>query len=131
MREIDGFLALVFSKPSNDVDNLAGDCVETFERFRAPLSQEDIARRRTTNLSPRQDNLLLRWGYPYVFDEFRFHMTLTERLDDAKRKAVASVLAPKVAPFCQSPFEIDAISLALQPDRSAPFVVVERFPLLG
>ena len=131
LRDVDGFLALVFSKPSDDVDNLAGDCVETFERFRAPLSQEDIDRRRATGLSHRQDELLLRWGYPYVFDEFRFHMTLTERLDDAKRTDVASVLAPKVAPFCQSPFAIDAISLAHQSTRSAPFVVVDRFPLLG
>jgi len=126
-----GFLALTLSEPSPVIDRLAGDCVEAFERFRAPLSDRDIARRREADLTPGQDELMQRWGYPYVFGEFRFHMTLTERLSEAERQAVQAALAPHVAPFCRAPLMLDGVSLVAQADRSAPFALVERFALQG
>jgi putative phosphonate metabolism protein len=131
LTDLYGFLALTLSAPSPAIDRLAGDCVEAFERFRAPLSDQDIARRREADLSPAQDELLAHWGYPYVFDEFRFHMTLTERLDDAERRQVQAALAPHVAPFCAAPLVIDGLSLVAQADRASPFAVIERFAVQG
>ncbi len=46
---------------------------------------KELQRRRAANLTPRQEFLLMHWGYPYVLDEFRFHMTLTRRLPDEKQ----------------------------------------------
>ena len=39
------------------------------------------------NLTPRQDAMLVRWGYPYVFDTWFFHMTLTRRLSAAEKRS--------------------------------------------
>lgn len=131
LRAFHGFLALMLSAPCEDSDRFASDCVESFERFRAPLSDKDLARRRETDLTPRQDEHLMRWGYPYVFDEYHFHMTLTEQLPDAKCQALRDALMPHMAPFCAEPLMLDAVSLVAQADRGAPFTVVERFALRG
>jgi len=131
LRAFHGFLALMFAEPSPQVDMLAQTCVETFERFRAPLSDIDLARRREADLTPHQDELLQRWGYPYVEDEFRFHMTLTEQMSDAHCDMVQAALAPHVAPFCTEPLALEAVSLVAQEDRRSPFVLVERIALKG
>jgi hypothetical protein len=80
-------------------------------------------------LSPAQEALLDRWGYPYVMEEFRFHMTLTARLDDEEGIAVARELGPLVEPLCGAPLPIDAISLFHQSDRDTPFRALRRYVL--
>lgn len=77
---IDGFIALVPEVQSAELSRLAADIVEHFDQFRAPLAADDRARRLDAGLTGRQIELLDRYGYPYVFEEFRFHMTLTDRL---------------------------------------------------
>jgi putative phosphonate metabolism protein len=86
--EIGAFVALVPAAPCRPLDDLAAACVERFDRFRAPLTAPDLARRLAAPLTERQRAQLDRWGYPYVFDEFRFHMTLTGPLADAERAPV-------------------------------------------
>lgn len=76
---ISGFIAVIPAKLSDELQQLAADCVTEFDAFRAPLTQEDRARRRPERLTERQRDYLDRWGYPYVMEEFRFHMTLTGR----------------------------------------------------
>jgi putative phosphonate metabolism protein len=122
-----GFIALVPQAPSATLDALAADCVEAFDRFRAPLDESEIARRRAAGLTPRQDRNLLRYGYPYVLDDFRFHMTLTERLEPPERDRVLALLAERAAPVCATPLAIDAIAIFEQPARDAPFVLRRRF----
>ena len=77
---ISGFIALVPGEPSAELERLAAECVSEFDSFRAPLTPEDRARRNPAALTPRQCEHLDRWGYPYVMEDFRFHMTLTGRL---------------------------------------------------
>jgi putative phosphonate metabolism protein len=122
-----GFIALVPAAPSAALDALAADCVEAFDRFRAPLEAAELARRRVAGLTPRQDRNLLRYGYPYVLDDFRFHMTLTERLQAPERDQVLALLAERAAPICATPLTIDAIATFEQPARDAPFVLRRRF----
>jgi putative phosphonate metabolism protein len=124
-----GFIALVPATSSAPLDALAADCVEAFDRFRAPLDEAEIARRRASGLSPRQDGHLLRYGYPYVLDDFRFHMTLTERLQAPERDRVLALLAELAAPVCAKPITIDAIAIFEQPSREASFTLRRRFPL--
>ena len=66
-------------RPSPALAALAGACVTALDRFRAPPTPEEIARRRATGLDPVDAANLARWGYPWVLDRFRFHMTLTRR----------------------------------------------------
>jgi putative phosphonate metabolism protein len=124
---LDGFIALVPAASSPALDALAADCVEAFNGFRARLDEAEIGRRRAAGLTPRQDRHLLRYGYPYVLDDFRFHMTLTERLQQPEHDQVLAVLAERAMPICATPFMIDAIAIFEQPARDAPFVLRRRF----
>jgi putative phosphonate metabolism protein len=126
---LDGFLALVPAEPSPELDDLAAACVREFDRFRAPLSEEDRARRRPERLSERQRDYLERWGYPYVLEEFSFHMTLTDRLDEPERGQVRAVLERFLAPVLAEPMRVADVALFAQTHRVAPFNVVARFPL--
>jgi putative phosphonate metabolism protein len=123
---IGAFTALVPAGPQDAVGALAGECLSAFNDFRAPLDQGDRARRLAARLSPRQIELLERWGYPYVFEEFRFHMTLTGRLPADERARFVAALAAAFAPLADEPVEIDAVSLLRQDDRAARFRVVAR-----
>jgi hypothetical protein len=71
------FIALVPVGSNAEISRLAASCLEAFDPYRAPLSAADRERRSRAGLTPRQIELMDRWGYPFVLDEFRFHMTLT------------------------------------------------------
>jgi len=126
---IGSFTALVPAGSEDAVRTLAGACVTAFNDFRAPLSAHDRERRLAARLSPRQVELLDRWGYPYVFAEFRFHMTLTGRLPPHEQARWQAALAADFAPLAPAPVDIDAVSLVRQDDRGAPFRVIARRPL--
>lgn len=129
---LDGFIALVPSAPAPDLHRFADDCVKAFDAFRAPPRDDETARRRAAGLSDRQEELLRRWGYPFVFEEFRYHMTLTGRIDDdVERAALQAALAPVVADACAAPLIVDAVSLCRQDGPGKPFVVDTRQPLRG
>jgi hypothetical protein len=126
-----GFFALVLSRPCTTVDRLAAPCVAELDTFRAPPGAEELARRRRAGLTPRQERLLEHWGYPFVMDEFRFHMTLTGRLPNEEAAGLRPILERLAAPYCRSALRIDAIGLYRQPRRDAAFRLVRRYPLAG
>jgi putative phosphonate metabolism protein len=122
-----GFIALLPAAPSPALDALAAECVEAFDPFRGPIAEAEIARRRASGLTPRQDSYLLRYGYPYVLDNFRFHMTLTERLSAPEHDRVLAILRERAAPICAKPLRVDAIAVFEQPSAEAPFTLRRRF----
>ena len=125
------FLAFRLQDPTPAMDALAEACVKEFDAFRAPMSDFDLARRRKAQLSPVQDERLVRWGYPYIFDDFRFHMTLTSGIaDEALRGRVLEALQ---AHFADIPpmHRFDGVALFKQADRDAPFDIVERFAFVA
>lgn len=105
------FLALVAKGEQAPVQGLAAAAVETLDTFRAPLTEAELEKRRATGLSPRQETLLERWGYPYVMEEFRFHMTLTGKLPRAQLCPVQGVLRRELRGVLPRPFVIDGLSL--------------------
>ncbi len=131
LASIAGFWALIPSQPCPALDRLAADCVRHFDAFRAPPSADELAKRRRAGLTAAQEALLARWGYPYVMDAFRFHLTLTSRLDAAEGAALKEGLAPIVAPLCRAPLVIDAISLFHEPAAGGQFRLVRRYLLGG
>lgn len=123
------FIALRFSRQCPEVDDLAAQCVRLFDDFRLPPGNEELQRRRAHRLSNRQELLLRQWGYPYVLDEFRFHLTLTQPLaDERQRQAMLGLLQQLTAPFRQLPTNIFSIALFHQTDTSRPFSLLHRFP---
>ncbi|HET8728293.1 MAG TPA: DUF1045 domain-containing protein [Alphaproteobacteria bacterium] len=128
LAELGSFLALVPGSPCAELDALAADCVRAFDPYRAPPSEAELLRRKASGLSPRQERYLAEWGYPYVFDEFRFHLTLTGRVPDAEERAtVRAFLESVTAPVCREPVEVVSLCLFEQPDREAPFILTRRF----
>ena len=126
MMELDGFVALRPREESPALNTLADDCVRSFDVFRRPPLADELAKRREHGLTPQQEALLTRWGYPYVMEEFRFHMTLTKRLDDRTRNAVITDLTPLIEPLYGDPLVVDAVCLYRQDHRNAPFEWVSR-----
>ena len=122
------FVALVPDGPCPALDALAAECVRHFDRFRAPAPEDELARRRAAGLSPRQEALLGRWGYPYVMDEFRFHFSLTGHLPADQAATVIRALEPELAPLCRDPLSIEGLSLFVQDSAAEPFRLVRRFP---
>ncbi len=111
VRPLSGFVAMVPAQPCASLDMLAARVVEALDPFRAPPSTDELARRRRSGLSASQVQLLQRWGYPYVMDEFRFHMTLSGKLDEADADLLADRLGHHFAPVLRDPLTIDSLAL--------------------
>jgi putative phosphonate metabolism protein len=125
------FLAFRLSGRSAEMQALEEACVREFDPFRAPLSEADIARRRRAPLTREQDARMLAWGYPYVFDDFRFHMTLTGSIrDEALRERVLTALQPHFADL-SGPHRFGGVAVFRQEDRAAPFCVIGCFDFLA
>lgn len=129
LRDIGDFLALVPDEPSVDLSLLAETCVTAFDSFRATPAPSELARRKAADLTPRQAELLVHWGYPYVLDEFRFHLTLTGPIAAAADRArLSGLLRPLLAPFVSRPVPVRELCLFHQPDLDTPFRLINRFP---
>jgi putative phosphonate metabolism protein len=127
---LDGFAALMPTRESAELQRLAADCVRIFDSFRLPPTEEDLRQRRSAGLSAIQESLLRRWGYPYVMEAFRFHMTLTGRLPQEDLETLVPTLRRRFDPASES-VAIDAIGLFRQESRDRPFRLVRRYPLSG
>lgn len=129
LREIGDFLALVPADPAPALSGLADACVTEFDAYRAAPDAAELAKRHPAGLTPRQAELLARWGYPYVLDAFRFHLTLTGPIaDPTERTRVAGLLQPLVAPLLMQRMPVREFSLFHQPDRATPFRLIQRIP---
>lgn len=121
-----GFIALTPRDASLAVNGLAASCVAYFDRYRAPLSANDLRRRNSSELSERQRRNLEFWGYPYVFDDFRFHMTLTGRLSPEDRPRFHDALANAFRSVADESHLIETVSLMRQRDTESKFEVIAR-----
>ncbi|NVK16998.1 MAG: DUF1045 domain-containing protein [Rhodobacteraceae bacterium] len=124
------FLALRPTGDQYELNKLAANCVTEFDRFRAPLSTADMDRRRAAGLTSEQDENLTRWGYPYVFSQFRFHITLTGKLPKPELPAVEAALNEHLIPFLPSPFVIRDLALVGEA-TDGRFHLIHRYALSG
>ncbi len=125
-----GFLALVPHVASDALATLAADTVRQLDRFRAPAGAEELARRRAADLSPQEEANLGAWGYPYVMESFRFHITLTGKLPGADADQTVAALRPVLDPMLEEPFMIDRLAL-VHSGEDGRFARVGDAPLLG
>ena len=125
------FLAWVPAEPSASLHALAAGCVTQLHDLSAPLSEADLKRRRKANLSPREDALLVKWGYPHVLDCFQFHLSLTGSLrgvETAVVKSLHSAAQEWLAPHSTG-LHFDAVSLFVEPAPGAEFCLLQQVPL--
>jgi putative phosphonate metabolism protein len=129
LASLQGFLALLSEGDNEALQDFAAHVVEAFEPFRAPMSIKDRAARASKGLSERQIELLDGYGYPYVFEEFRFHMTLTDRLEEPDASEIAAAANTWFAPVLDQPLVLDRLALFHEHEAGKPFRRIADFKL--
>ena len=123
------FIALTPTSQSAALEKLSAACVRAFEAFRMPLSDQQVANYKHNKLTVHQEQMLENWGYPYVMEEFRFHISLTDRIDDdEERQAVLENLQTLAAPILGHPNKINEITIFSQAARDEPMTEIVRIP---
>lgn len=123
------FVALVPAEPCPDLEVLSSECVTRLDHLRRPADPDDVARRRAVGLTARQSELLERWGYPYVLDEFRFHITLSRELDPDQRDRVVAQARRWFGALDGDPFLVGHLCVFEERSPGDDFVERARFPL--
>lgn len=123
------FLALTPFGRLDSLQAIAEAYVQELDGFRAPADKAELARRRKAGLSLRQEVLLAQWGYPYVFEEFRFHLTLSGRLFEEELTDWTTKLQSYL-PELPKPFVIDQIALCGE-RLDGRFELINRYTLTG
>lgn len=127
--ELGRFVALRPAETRDDdaLRTLAAGALRALAAVRAMPSRESIERRIVDGMSARQVELLREWGYPYVLDEYRFHMTLSDSLDDANaRESIVSEWTRRIDKL--GPLPIHGAALFIEPAPGAPFMLWQRLP---
>lgn len=116
------FVALIPATPSDELSALAAACVSGLDDLRAPLSDADLARRRIDQLDLREQELLRQYGYPYVLERFRFHLSLSGPVAPSTAQRVLQAVADPVAQLnATAPLLLDRLCLFVEPAPGQPF----------
>jgi putative phosphonate metabolism protein len=116
------FVALVPAQTSLDLQALAAQCVVALDDLRAPLSAEDLARRRVAQLEPRELELLNCYGYPYVLERFQFHFSLTGAVDFHNQQLLLQAVAAQVSHLnAAAPLVLDRLCVFEEAAPGLPF----------
>jgi putative phosphonate metabolism protein len=126
---LNDFFALIPVDPVPALHGIAARIVQELDRFRAPPSERELEMRLRSPLDEVEMANLGNWGYPYVLDRFRFHMTLTDPVDPERRPAVRQRLEEVFLPLLEAEYYLDALSVFVQPVPQADFVVRSQFSL--
>ena len=130
LERLKNFFALTPTGDAHQINQLADEVVRKLDEFRFPLNERDIAKRRLAGLSAKEDQMLLDWGYPYVLDCFRFHISLTGHLaclDALSQKNVEHEILWRLERLRSTPFVVDSLCVFEEPEPGADFFLNERF----
>jgi putative phosphonate metabolism protein len=124
---LDGFLSLRPKLLSRELNQLAADCVQQLHNLAAPLSEIELARRRSASLTPGEDALLVAWGYPYVLQHFQFHLSLTGPLNALSPKLLPALMLAAKQHFLELPVcRVDRLSVFIEPESGEDFQLLEQ-----
>lgn len=124
------FMALLPKGDTQALNALASQSVMQLDPFRAPLNEAELARRRQRPLNAAQEKNLSEWGYPFVLDQFRFHITLSGRLEQPKLTQTKEALEGYLGPDLPEPFRIETLTLAGEAEDGM-FHAIKVFDLKG
>jgi hypothetical protein len=126
VRKLGDFAALCPTEEIPDLAALAAAVVTGLDHHRLPEPPE-MAARRARGLTPAQQAHLARWGYPYVLEEWRFHMTLSD--NGAATPALLGAAARYFAPVVGKERRVREICIFVESAPGAPFRLAERIAL--
>lgn len=129
LRAIADFIALVPENDLRQLQQLHQRLIKELNNLRAPLSNYDRDRFIARNLTHDQEGYLDRYGYPFVLNSFKFHLTLTSSLPEQERTACFKLLDNMTADFRHEVVPVNRICLFKQKTRQAPFFIVKEYTL--
>ena len=109
------------------MDQLATNLVVGLDDLRQPPDESEIAKRASVGLTKQKHLLLKKWGYPYVLEEFRFHLTLSDALDQERSAALLDAARTIFSTATQSPIRISDVA-AVGESETGMFHLIERVP---
>ncbi len=128
LSQMNGFFCLQPARHSLSLQTLASLCIRAIDHCRAPLTPSELARRKTAVLNGQEKRNLELWGYPYVFEQFCFHFTLTARLSETREKElIHAALAEIFSPYLADPLLIDGLCLFVEPPSGQPMHCLHQF----
>lgn len=126
---MDNFFCLRPTQPCPELNQLAADTVRAFDKFRLPPDQDELKKRRLAALTPAQEKSLQEWGYPYLMDEFRFHLTLTGRVaEEQEKRVLKKELHKRFPPESLENVVFGSLCLFLEKNKE-PMKCIGVFPL--
>jgi hypothetical protein len=124
------FVALTPIGETKEVDDLAFRVTSELDVVRASLGDAEMQKRLRQPLTERQKAHLERFGYPYVGEDFRFHMTLSGSLPIELLEPVWTALECAFAEDVPTQtVDIDALTVFEQSEPGGRFRITERFPV--
>ncbi|OZI67116.1 DUF1045 domain-containing protein [Bordetella genomosp. 11] len=134
LRALRGFLAWCLPDDAGTharVRALADRVVRDLDPYRAPSTPAEIARRRPEQLTLPQQRMLAEWGYPYVFDTYTFHITLTGNLGATELDHAEELLRARAGRALDGAMPVEAITVYVQPRPDDPFIVARHYGFDG
>ena len=129
---LDNFTAVLPQSPPAALGTLAASCVTSLDDLRAPLSQQDLARRLAQNLDARQQELLMQYGYPHVLERYQLHFTLTGPIAEPLAQRMVHAVEDSIARLNQEqPLVLDRLCLFVESEPGANFVRLADAELLA
>jgi len=122
------FTFITSRKPNKLLINLENDLVKHLDTFRAELNKTEIKKRIPDSLTFKQNKYLKEWGYPFVFDQFKFHMTLLNQNNNKLSNKQKLELEKLIYKISNNVIEFNEISL-LGENKNGHFEEIKRFKL--
>ena len=127
--ELGAFLALRETAPCPRLQALADLAMAWPDALRAPPDAAETARRLRAGLTPVEARMLERWGYPYAFGTWSFHMTLTGPLAEPDRRSWRRAAENFLAPALAEAPELRDIAVFVESAPGAPLRLTRRVRL--
>ena len=122
VRRLGPYVVLLTPEHHTSVSDLASACVTELDDLRLPLTPDELARRQPATLDARELELLHRYGYPHVLERFRFHLTLTDPVNEAQAALVTEAVSAQVARLnAQTPLTLDRLCIFEEPAPGQAF----------
>ncbi len=119
------FIALCPATASPELHRLADECVMALDPHR--LGEPAAMRaKRAVGRTESQLRNLERWGYPLVLEDWRFHMTLSNALDNNPLRQAAERY---FADVLNLPRDVESLAVFVESEPGAAFRGLKRFRL--
>lgn len=128
LSELSGFFALTPTVKNTELRKLHSKVVRELDYFRAQPTKEEIIKRRENQLTSEQDQNLIKWGYPYIFEDFYFHITLTGKIPEDFRNKVKGKIENFFQPVLQQKINLSELALVGEA-KDGNFYVIRQMPL--